>query len=42
LLAKVSAILGDLLFFLFTATFPNILIASFLYVIIEIIFNVLL
>jgi hypothetical protein len=35
LLTKVIAILGDLLFFLFNRTFPNILITSFLYVIIE-------
>lgn len=29
LLTKVTAILGDLLFFLFNRTFPNILITSF-------------
>jgi hypothetical protein len=35
LLTKVIAILGDLLFFLFNRMFPNILITSFLYVIID-------
>jgi hypothetical protein len=35
LFTKVIAILGDLLFFLFNGMFPNILITSFLYVIVE-------